>query len=418
MSEKAGSYILEVMLDEISPPITRTLQVPADMTLNQLHMVLQVAMEWEQYHLHLFEVGGKSYGLQSFVDYPPDLQCSLTTRLSDLYLKPDDTFLYEYDFGDSWRHILVVNDVTEEEIPYPICLDGCRCAPPEDAGGAWGYREMLDILADPEHREHKSIVQWLGENFDPEHFSLTVTNTHLHWYWEHRECLPSQRSADNMVRHFLAEMHHRLRPGTVDRYRSDMGKVLEFLDRYGFYYVYIDGVLLRMNEVEFSRVADPLPLLMSLDDFFWIHLPQHLVMGSSVIKGCRATMGQFINWLHEEEIICEDVRDHCEETIKEASEWGLQIREKYWWELDYPDADDITPSRESFRCPVQVMQVGDTGANLVDTETTRMLREVRVAPELLRRLKPGTYLGARITIGSEGYYLTGALYPVKMSRPD
>jgi hypothetical protein len=41
-----------------------------------------------------------------------------------------------------------------------------RC-PPEDVGGPWGYRDLLDAIADPNHPEHVGRLEWVGDNFDP-----------------------------------------------------------------------------------------------------------------------------------------------------------------------------------------------------------------------------------------------------------
>ena len=43
------------------------------------------------------------------------------------------------------------------------------------AGGLWrpwGYQELLDILADPDHPERAESLEWFGEEFDPEDFSV------------------------------------------------------------------------------------------------------------------------------------------------------------------------------------------------------------------------------------------------------
>ena len=48
-------------------------------------------------------------------------------------------------------------------VAVPACLDGRRACPPEDCGGPWGYKELLEILADPSHEEHAERVEWVGE---------------------------------------------------------------------------------------------------------------------------------------------------------------------------------------------------------------------------------------------------------------
>ena len=55
-------------------------------------------------------------------------------------------FVYEYDFGDSWQHEIVLEKILEPEpnVAYPRCIEGARACPPEDVGGIWGYADFLD----------------------------------------------------------------------------------------------------------------------------------------------------------------------------------------------------------------------------------------------------------------------------------
>ena len=90
-------------------------------------------------------------------------------------------FLYEYDFGDSWEHELLVEKILprEEGKRYPLCLTGKRACPPEDCGGMWGYVGFLAAIRDPKHPEHKGMLEWIGGEFDPDVFDLDEVNTEL-----------------------------------------------------------------------------------------------------------------------------------------------------------------------------------------------------------------------------------------------
>jgi hypothetical protein len=54
-------YRLKITLDYIQPPIWRCFQVPASITLDQLHAVVQVVMGWESDHLFGFAKGEMRY---------------------------------------------------------------------------------------------------------------------------------------------------------------------------------------------------------------------------------------------------------------------------------------------------------------------------------------------------------------------
>ncbi|MEE4272837.1 MAG: plasmid pRiA4b ORF-3 family protein, partial [Thermoanaerobaculales bacterium] len=84
--------------------------------------------------------------------------------------------------GDNWDHDIVIESTTSasEDATIPDCIDGRRACPPEDCGGLWGYREFLDILADPTHPEHDERLEWTGGPIDPDAFDPTDFADNLH----------------------------------------------------------------------------------------------------------------------------------------------------------------------------------------------------------------------------------------------
>lgn len=174
------AYQLHVRLAEIEPPIWRRIVVPGQVTLFNVHRMLQVAMGWENYHLHQFIVGTTFYG-EPDPEFGYEMKDDRRTRLRSITRQEGYSFLYEYDFGDSWRHILTIETIqpwTQKRMA-PRCLAGARACPPEDCGGVSGYEHLLEALRNPRHREHREIRTWAGKDFDPELFSLQAANSAL-----------------------------------------------------------------------------------------------------------------------------------------------------------------------------------------------------------------------------------------------
>jgi hypothetical protein len=174
----------DVHIEDIEPPIRRILELPLDLNFAQLHEVLQAAFGWTDSHLHQFNLGGLTIGAPEFneddLDGPRTFEAS-EVRLRDLTFPddPDPTLIviYQYDFGDDWRHHIVLRrQPREEAATYPRCVDGVRSGPPEDVGGSSGYAEFLEAWQDPSHDEHKAMRRWAGRKFDPERFDLKATN--------------------------------------------------------------------------------------------------------------------------------------------------------------------------------------------------------------------------------------------------
>src|SRR5436309_10032920 len=163
-------YQLKVVLQDIDPPIWRRIQVSEDTTLGQLHRTLQIVMGWEDYHLHEFRVGRRIYSVPDPDDdmYERKVIDERRERLRDVVARVGTQFVYAYDFGDDWRHDLLLEAILlpEPDQQFPRCIAGERRGPPEDVGGTSGYQEYLEAMADPEHEEHESMTQWRGR-FDP-----------------------------------------------------------------------------------------------------------------------------------------------------------------------------------------------------------------------------------------------------------
>lgn len=173
---------VKVSLRGARPPIWRRLEVLSDTDLRRLHMRIQAAFGWHDSHLWVFETPLGDFGI-------PDSELehgdAAGITLAEAAPGERDRIHYIYDFGDNWRHDVTVEKVgpPSEGASYPRCTAGRRACPPEDSGGIWGYAELLEILADPEHEEHQNRLEWLGlskpDEFDPAHFDLTEANRRL-----------------------------------------------------------------------------------------------------------------------------------------------------------------------------------------------------------------------------------------------
>lgn len=181
-SEQAVQLL--VALREVEPLIWRRLVVPASMTLRELHAVIQTAMGWQDYHLHLFDVDGVVYGdVEEIEGRPLGDEESFTVGQA---AAATSQISYEYDFGDRWEHDIHVEQVVPSVgTGTPYLLGGARACPPEDCGGPWGYEHLLEVLADPGHAEHEHLAGWAGGEFDPEAFDAAATNANLELYDRH-----------------------------------------------------------------------------------------------------------------------------------------------------------------------------------------------------------------------------------------
>ena len=141
------TFQFKILLAESQPLIWRRFTVTDDYRLDRFHQVLQIVMGWTNSHLHEFRIRDRQIGMliDDGFDFP-EVEDETTIYIKDLALEKGDAFIYSYDFGDGWDHVLHLEEISTEALLNPICMEGKRACPPEDCGGIWGYSDMLEVL--------------------------------------------------------------------------------------------------------------------------------------------------------------------------------------------------------------------------------------------------------------------------------
>lgn len=226
-------YQLHIELEGSSPAIWRRLMVPSNITLDRLHQVIQVVMGWQNAHLHVFQTKDKC----SFTD-PEALEQGFDNwfdetgvLLSDVLHSRIKTLAYEYDFGDSWDHLITL----EKTLPLignheadVLCLAGDRACPPEDCGGIPGYEDLLDTLENPADPGYSETLNWLGvESFDPAIFDTESCNTRLQMLLQYSPLLIHDEIYENFIE-VKAELDQLL----SSLHRQDQWQVQAIIDQF------------------------------------------------------------------------------------------------------------------------------------------------------------------------------------------
>jgi uncharacterized protein (TIGR00369 family) len=173
-------YQFRITLRDVAPPVWRIILVPETYSFWDLHVAITDAMGWLDYHLHAFHVVSPDGKRPLRIGIPDDsgfegdepIEPGWEVPITRHFTRPGVTVQYDYDFGDGWEHDVILEAISERQagLKYPLCVGGARACPPEDCGGPSGYENLLEVIRDPGHEEHESVLQWLGGRFDPEKF--------------------------------------------------------------------------------------------------------------------------------------------------------------------------------------------------------------------------------------------------------
>ncbi|GAB3128398.1 plasmid pRiA4b ORF-3 family protein [Glaciibacter psychrotolerans] len=199
-------YRLRVSLLESEPEIWRLVDVDGSLALDELHTVLQLAMGWQNSHLHEFTelnphdgrhglptIGREPlhWSMESDDDDPglPEAEWTVAGVYADL----TGPLYYSYDFGDGWTHRVELIETGQygadepgaASAPRAVLVRGERRGPLEDSGGPHGYAEVLEALNDPEHERYDDLREWVDvilgswRNLDPNALDVDAVNQSL-----------------------------------------------------------------------------------------------------------------------------------------------------------------------------------------------------------------------------------------------
>jgi hypothetical protein len=151
-------FHVRCLLEEISPPIWRSLRVPQWLTFGQFERLIRAAFGWsaDPVPAGRFEVGGKTLAAEAG---NPDGHVD-GWRLLDWFV-PGLRFILTT--GSGWQIAVQGVGLAPDEpdnMTVPRCLAGERAAPPEEMAGPAGYQRML------KHPKQRGL--WNPERFDLE----------------------------------------------------------------------------------------------------------------------------------------------------------------------------------------------------------------------------------------------------------
>lgn len=178
-------YQIRISLIDTNPLIWRQIQVDSQLSLSDLHAVIQTAMGWQNRHGYLFRKHTSPDSGPTLYGYPElDINNMIDDRIvmiEQLLPSKGSSAIYEYDFGDDWQHLIVLEAILEanSDIKYPCCIRGELACPPEDVGGIPGFYEFLEAIGNPAHKKNKFYKKWLGKTYTSDAYSITDSKLNL-----------------------------------------------------------------------------------------------------------------------------------------------------------------------------------------------------------------------------------------------
>jgi hypothetical protein len=173
-------FQFRISLQGIEPLVWRRILVPASYSFWDLHVAIQDSMGWLDYHLHIFRIRQKIHHSEIEIGIPNEDRFEDETEIlpgweipiADYYRDVGVTSIYEYDFGDNWKHEITFEGILlrENGQKYPKCIGGAQACPPEDCGGIGGYQELLEVISNPKNEGYEDMIAWLGGKYDPSKF--------------------------------------------------------------------------------------------------------------------------------------------------------------------------------------------------------------------------------------------------------
>ncbi len=163
----AIGYQLKITIMGSKPPIWRRVIVPEHIAFCDLDDIIEKIFGWT--HSHLYEFFIKDWGMR-ITGAPLMEEEDNADECIDSWMKVGSEIIYTYDFGDSWEHLIKIENVVEYEYRYPIVLKSKGPNMIEDCGGIWGFYDCMEEAEpfdmDAVNEEFRSWVLPVAESME------------------------------------------------------------------------------------------------------------------------------------------------------------------------------------------------------------------------------------------------------------
>jgi hypothetical protein len=178
-----NAYSIKIALRGVSPMIWRRLRVRGNTSMADLHHIIQIAMSWDNDHLHCFHIYGEDYGLK----YDGGMDFNHNARqvfLGDFGFDVGDRFSYTYDITAYWLCDIRVKAIESISTATPRCFGGSGR---QSEDGARYYKAdeifaMFDVLEKVVKAKKTTTVGELRpliEHYEDVRFSRVLVNKQL-----------------------------------------------------------------------------------------------------------------------------------------------------------------------------------------------------------------------------------------------
>ena len=163
--------------------VWRRLRVHGNTSLADLHHIIQVAMSWDNDHLHCFHIYGEDYGIK----YDGGMDFTHNARqvfLDHFGFEAGDRFTYTYNFTADWLCDIRIEVIESLPTQTPRCFGGSG-RQSEDGSRYYKVDEtfaMFDLLAKVIKAKKTNTVGKLRpliEHYEDVRFSRMLINKQL-----------------------------------------------------------------------------------------------------------------------------------------------------------------------------------------------------------------------------------------------
>jgi hypothetical protein len=152
--------------------VWRRAAVPESYRLQDLHRVIQGALNWKGASIYRFSIEKNNNGQGGSGTLDNKLQ------IEELCGEGISELIYEY--GTKWTvKIIILPRYDGEEGEAVRCVAGAGAAPPEFIDGPLRFRKSLSALERGSESEKQAALHELGQNFNPEYFDIEGCNRNL-----------------------------------------------------------------------------------------------------------------------------------------------------------------------------------------------------------------------------------------------